>query len=158
MRILGGWIALTPELSAKLLWAATSGTMPSTPTRWGRRLPELRAHAQESEPANDAFVAFMDAIEAPEAPGQTVERLVGVYRVLKPHLLAVYEQHLAQRQPGVRAAHAPDPRALHRGRAAPHRGRRDASSAHLADDAGGARRAPRRGRRGSASLLGPPAA
>ncbi|HUG38228.1 MAG TPA: hypothetical protein VML54_14820, partial [Candidatus Limnocylindrales bacterium] len=29
------------------------------------------------------------------APHQTVERLVGVYRVLKPHLVATYERHLA---------------------------------------------------------------
>jgi hypothetical protein len=59
----------------------------------------LRAHAQESEPANDAFVAFMDAIEAPEAAGETAERLAGVYRVLKPHLLAVYARHLESANP-----------------------------------------------------------
>jgi hypothetical protein len=47
-----------------------------------------------SEPANGAFVACLDAIEEPEQPGQTVERLVGVYRVLKPHLLATYEEHM----------------------------------------------------------------
>jgi hypothetical protein len=37
----------------------------------------------------------MDALESPDAPHQTVERLVGVYRVLKPHLVATYERHLA---------------------------------------------------------------
>jgi hypothetical protein len=31
-----------------------------------------------------------------EAAGQTIERVVGVYRVLKPHLLATYEAHLAR--------------------------------------------------------------
>jgi hypothetical protein len=36
----------------------------------------------------------MNAIEEPERPGQTVERLVGVYRVLKPHLVACYEEEL----------------------------------------------------------------
>ena len=61
----------------------------------GRRLPELRAHAQESEPAGEGFVAFMDALESAETPELTVERLVGVYRVLKPHLLAAYERDLA---------------------------------------------------------------
>jgi hypothetical protein len=62
----------------------------------GKRLPELRAHAHSSEPANARFVAFMNALEEPERPGQTVERLVGMYRVLKPHLVASYQEHLAR--------------------------------------------------------------
>jgi len=98
-RIMAGWIALTPELSAKLLLGRHVWDNAQHADAWGRRLPELRAHAQESEPANDAFVAFMDAIEAPEAPGETAERLAGVYRVLKPHLLAVYVRHLESANP-----------------------------------------------------------
>jgi len=98
-RILAGWIALTPELSAKLLLGRHVWDNAQHADAWGRRLPELRAHAQESEPANEAFVAFMDAIEAPEAPAQTVERLAGIYRVLKPHLLAVYVRHLESANP-----------------------------------------------------------
>jgi len=98
-RIMAGWIALTPELSAKLLLGRHVWDNAQHADAWGRRLPELRAHAQESEPLNDAFVAFMDAIEVPEAPGETVERLAGVYRVLKPHLLAVYVKHLESANP-----------------------------------------------------------
>jgi len=92
-RIMAGWIALTPELSAKLLLGRHVWDQAQHADAWGRRLPELRAHAQESSPPNDDFVAFMDAIEAPEEPGQTAERLAGIYRVLKPHLLAVYVGH-----------------------------------------------------------------
>src|SRR6266850_999615 len=99
MRIMAGWIALTPELSAKLLLGRHVWDNAQHADAWGKRLPELRARAQESEPANQAFVALMDALEAPEAPGQTVERLAGVYRVLKPHLLSVYEQHLVRANP-----------------------------------------------------------
>ncbi len=95
MRILGGWIALTPELSAKLLMGRHVWDNAQHVDAWGKRLPELRAHAQVSEPPNEAFVAYMDALEAPEHPGQTVERVVGIYRVLKPHLLASYEAHWA---------------------------------------------------------------
>ena len=98
-RIMAGWIALTPELSAKLLLGRHVWDNAQHADAWGRRLPELRAHAQESEPANDAFVAFMDAIEAPEAPGETALRLAGVYRVLKPHLFAVYVRHLESANP-----------------------------------------------------------
>jgi hypothetical protein len=96
MRALGGWIALTPELSAKLLMGRHVWDLAQHCDAFGRRLPELRAHAQVSEAASPAVAAFMDAIEEPEAPDQTVERLVGVYRVLKPHLLATYRQHLAR--------------------------------------------------------------
>jgi hypothetical protein len=99
MRIMAGWIALTPELSAKLLLGRHVWDSAQHADAWGKRLPELRAHAQESEPATPAFVALMDVLEAPEAPGQTIERLAGVYRVLKPHLLSVYEQHLAKANP-----------------------------------------------------------
>ncbi|HEU4440321.1 MAG TPA: hypothetical protein VFT36_13785, partial [Methylomirabilota bacterium] len=61
-----------------------------------KRLPELRAAAHVSEPASPRLAAFMDVLEEAEAPGQTIERVVGIYRVLKPHLLATYEAHLAR--------------------------------------------------------------
>jgi hypothetical protein len=96
MRILGGWIALTPELSAKLLMGRHVWDNAQHADALGRRLPELRAPAHVSEPANPAFIAFVDALEEPERPHQTVERLVGIYRVLKPHLLATYEGHLEE--------------------------------------------------------------
>ena len=122
MRTLGGWIALTPELSAKLLMGRHVWDNAQHCDAWGRRLPELRAPAQVSEPPNPAFVAFMDALESPERPEQTVERLVGVYRVLKPHLLAAYADSPRRRPMPV---YEPPTRrilgALHRGRAAPHR-------------------------------------
>lgn len=95
MRVLGGWLALTPEISAKLLMGRHVWDNAQHADALGRRLPELRAHAQESEPAGEAFIAFMDALESAETPELTVERLVGVYRVLKPHLLAAYERDLA---------------------------------------------------------------
>lgn len=94
LRPLGGWIALTPELSAKLLLGRHVWDLAQHADAFGKRLPELRAPAQVSEPANPAFVIFMDALEEPEAPHQTVERLAGVYRVLKPHQLATYRDHL----------------------------------------------------------------
>src|SRR5262249_41491814 len=44
--------------------------------------------------ANDAFVTFMDAVREPEAPDLTIEKLVGVYRVLIPRFIAAYTYHL----------------------------------------------------------------
>jgi hypothetical protein len=95
MRILGGWIALTPELPAKLLFGRHVWDCAQHADLWGRRLPELRAHAQESEPAGPGVVCFIDLLEDAEAPRDTMRRLVGLYRVLKPHLAALYQHHLA---------------------------------------------------------------
>ncbi len=99
MRALGGWIALTPELSAKLLMGRHVWDLAQQCDAFGQRLPELRARAQVSEAANPAVATLMDSIEDPEGPDQTVERLVGVYSVLKPHLLATYRDHLAHANP-----------------------------------------------------------
>jgi hypothetical protein len=99
MRALGGWIALTPELSVKVMFARHVWDCAQHADAWGRRLPELRAPAQQSEPATAGFAEFMARLESPEGPGQTIERVVGVYRVLKPHLLATYERHLAAANP-----------------------------------------------------------
>lgn len=95
MRTLGGWIALTPEVPVKLLFGRHTWDCAQHADVWGKRLPELRAPAQQSEPANDRIVAFMDLIENCQTPGATPERVTGVYRVLKPHLAAVYARHLA---------------------------------------------------------------
>ena len=99
MRALAGWIALTPELSAKLLMGRHVWDLAQHCDAFGQRLPELRSRAQVSEAANPAVATLMDAVEDAEGPDQTVERLVGVYGVLKPHLLATYRDHLAHANP-----------------------------------------------------------
>jgi hypothetical protein len=99
LRALGGWIALTPELPAKLLFGRHVWDCAQHADLWGKRLPELRAPAQQSEPANERMVKFMDLLESTETARQTVERVAGVYRVLKPHLVTVYAHHLANANP-----------------------------------------------------------
>ena len=94
MRLMAGWIALTPEVPAKLLLGRQVWDCAQHADEWGKRLPELRAPAQVSEPPGPEFGRFMDALEGREAWGETIERLTGVYRVLKPHLIAVYAAHL----------------------------------------------------------------
>ncbi len=99
MRTLGGWIALTPELPVKILFGRHVWDCAQHADLWGRRLPELRAPAQQSEAPSARFAALVDAIADREGPGETIERLVGVYRVLKPHLVAEYAEHLARANP-----------------------------------------------------------
>jgi hypothetical protein len=99
MRVMAGWIALTPELPAKLLLGRQVWDCAQHADQWGRRLPELRAPAQVSEPSGPEFVRFLDALEGREAWGETIERLTGVYRVLKPHLVAAYAAHAGRVNP-----------------------------------------------------------
>jgi len=99
MRIVGGWIALTPELPAKLVFGRHVWDCAQHTDLLGRRLPELRSPAQQSEPPNERFVRFMDRLESPAERDQTPQRLLGVYRVLKPHLIAAYELHLRTASP-----------------------------------------------------------
>jgi len=99
MRIMAGWIALTPELVVKLEFGRQVWDCAQHADILGKRLPELRARAQVSEPPNEAFVTFMRMLANREQPEETVERLVGIYRVLKPHLLSVYAQHLSACNP-----------------------------------------------------------
>ena len=124
MRVMAGWIALTPELPAKLLLGRQVWDCAQHADQWGKRLPELRAPAQVSEPP-DARVrrASWTRSRAARRRAETIERLTGVYRVLKPHLVAVYAAPSGAGQSRLRAAHPADPGAMSRRRAAP-RGRR----------------------------------
>jgi hypothetical protein len=61
---------------------------------WRLRLPELReANEDRAEPANEDFQRFMQELTSPNDADLTIEKLVGIYRVLVPHLLAVYTFH-----------------------------------------------------------------
>ncbi len=99
MRMMAGWIALTPELPVKLEMAKQVYEDALHCDALGKRLPELRAQAQVSKAPNQEFVDFIQAIEDKEQWEDTIERLVGIYRVLKPHLIAHYSAHVSAANP-----------------------------------------------------------
>lgn len=99
MRILGGWIALTPELPIKLLFGRHVWDCAQHADLWGRRLPELRSAAHQGEPPSVEFAQLVALVEGRQARDESVERVVAVYRVLKPHLVTAYEAHLAEANP-----------------------------------------------------------
>lgn len=91
---LGGWVATIPELDVKAMLGPHCYQHAWAADLWRQRLPELREPQEDrAEPANDAFAAFMNELTSPEDPELTIEKLVGIYRVLVPHLLAVYTFH-----------------------------------------------------------------
>jgi ferritin-like metal-binding protein YciE len=99
MRMMAGWIALTPEVAVKLEMAKQVYEDALHTDALGKRLPELRAQAQVSKPANENFVTFMQELEDTENWEDTIERLVGIYRVLKPHLISHYSALITAANP-----------------------------------------------------------
>jgi hypothetical protein len=93
---LGGWVATVPELDVKMRLGTHCYKHAWHAELWHKRLPELREMNPErlTLPANDAMVAFMAAMTEPEGRDQTLEKLVGVYRVLIPHKISAYTYHL----------------------------------------------------------------
>jgi hypothetical protein len=91
---LGGWVATIPELDVKAMLGPHCYQHAWHADLWRTRLPELReANEHRAEPANDDFAAFMQELMSPDDADATIEKLVGVYRVLVPHLLATYSFH-----------------------------------------------------------------
>jgi hypothetical protein len=93
---LGGWVATVPELDVKMRLGTHCYKHAWHADLWHKRLPELREMNPErlTAPANDGMVHFIDVMTEPEAPEHTIEKLVGVYRVLIPHKIAAYTYHL----------------------------------------------------------------
>ena len=93
---LGGWVATVPELDVKLVLGRQCYHHAWHAELWDKRLPELREMntTRLCEPANDAMAELMEALREPEAPEHTIEKLVGVYRVLLPRKIAAYTYHL----------------------------------------------------------------
>ena len=92
---LGGWIATVPELDVKLRLGTHCYHHAWHAELFDKRLPELREMNPErlAIPPNENLVDFMEATSEPEAPGLTIEKLVGAYRVLLPHKIAAYTYH-----------------------------------------------------------------
>ena len=111
MRILGGWIALTPELAAKLLFgrhvwdcAQHADLLGQAAARAARAGPAVGAGQRRARRVHGRWSRARRGGRA-----QTIERIAGVYRVLKPHLATVLRAAPGRGQPRVRAADATDP-------------------------------------------------
>ena len=93
---LGGWVATVPELDVKMRLGTHCYHHAWHADLWHKRLPELREMKPErlTQPANEAMARFVEAMTEPEAPELTIEKLVGVYRVLIPRMIAAYTFHM----------------------------------------------------------------
>ncbi|MGB5758254.1 MAG: hypothetical protein WBM50_15155 [Acidimicrobiales bacterium] len=94
--LMGGWVATVPELDIKLRLGTHCYHHAFHSELWHKRLPELREMNPErlTQPPNEEMEAFVTALGEPESADRTIEKMVGLYRVLLPHLIAAYTYHL----------------------------------------------------------------
>lgn len=93
--LMGGWVATVPELDIKLRLGTHCYHHAFHSDLWHKRLPELREINPErlTVPPNPEMEAFVEELGRPEAAELTIEKLVGLYRVLLPRLMATYTYH-----------------------------------------------------------------
>lgn len=94
--LIGGWVPVVPELEVKERLGVQCHHHAWHAEMWHERLPVMRGMDRDAfvVPANDAVAAGFRALAAPAEPDRTLEKLVGLYRVLLPELIAAYELHL----------------------------------------------------------------
>jgi len=93
--IIGSWVPAVPEPEPKLRLGEDAYHHAWHAELWTGRLPKLRELAAEDFVAapGPAVAALLDAVAAPTGTDQTIEKLVGIYRVLLPRKIAAYEAH-----------------------------------------------------------------
>ena len=99
MLTMGGWLATVPEVPVKTGLGKVIWETARVADELGNRLPELRCGRKSvtsSEASNEGFAAFIQEIADPERPDLSIEKLSGIFDVLKPHLVAVYEETMRE--------------------------------------------------------------
>ena len=98
---LGAWAATVPEPEVKANLAADAHEHAWHAELWHERLPTAGDMTPDglTVPAGEAAATFARALVEPEGEDQTIERLVGAYRVLVPRMIADYASHLGATSP-----------------------------------------------------------
>ncbi|MFN8034586.1 MAG: hypothetical protein U0V73_01440 [Acidimicrobiia bacterium] len=95
--ILGGWAVREPDPHVKLVLGPDAARHAEHAAVWARLRPDVReAGPSGPEAPGPGTEALFAAVWALDAPAQTIERLVAVYRVVLPAMVARYEAHRAR--------------------------------------------------------------
>ncbi len=94
--LMGGWVATVPELDIKLRLGTHCYHHAFHSELWHKRLPELREINPDKMTVapSPEIETFIEALGEPERAELTIEKLVGLYRVFLPHLIAAYTYHM----------------------------------------------------------------
>ncbi len=91
MEMLGGWSVTVPEMPVKINFGYQMWEQAQSVDQLGKRMVGLQMNLKKTHAPNDDFVRLCEEIWSAQ---DTLQRLVAVYRVLKPHLLTHYIYHL----------------------------------------------------------------
>lgn len=100
--VLGRWSTTVPEPDVKVCLAEHSRHHAWHAELWHERLPELREVVREDlvVPPDDRGASVAEAlVKGAEGSDYTLEKLVGIYRVLLPRLVAAYRGDLELASP-----------------------------------------------------------
>lgn len=102
MRAQAGWPATIGDIKVKLGLHTHAYHCSTHADSIGKRLPELRVRGAHGpypdrsvdrfDPPSESFVKFIEMLQDEEDP---LLRVAGLYRVLKPHIIANYRYHIA---------------------------------------------------------------
>lgn len=98
---LGGWVDQVAEPDVAVMLARHSHHHAWHAEMWRDRIPEL-VHLNPDRtplPANHDWTRLVEALDTTDSDKPTLDRLVGVYRVVIPHLVAAYGFHLRHTNP-----------------------------------------------------------
>lgn len=99
--VLGGWVETTPELDVRMVLVRHCYHHAWHAQLWHDVRPGLAPAApiQPQVVVNEHLQVLIGALGQPIGPEGTLDKLVGVYRVLLPATLAAYEGHLTCTSP-----------------------------------------------------------
>jgi hypothetical protein len=100
-QILGGWVPTIPEADVKLRMRARSFQHAWHAELWESAIPVVPGSDTDeaTAPAHPAVAAMVDAVAEPVGAEQTIEKLVGFFRLLLPRMVATYTAHLHAADP-----------------------------------------------------------
>jgi len=93
---IGAWIATMREIEVKIHFGVLTHHHASHAEWFHRSLPEVVGFDADrvTAPPNPELETFVAAMSEPADADRTIEKLVGVYRVLVPRKIAAYRYHL----------------------------------------------------------------
>ena len=94
--LMGGWVSAVADPEAKIRLHVAARHHGWHAGLWGNVLPDASEDAVRrlAVAPSEAVRSLFESLRGPEGGGDTPEKLVAVYRVLLPHLVATYRAEL----------------------------------------------------------------
>lgn len=99
--VLADWVTVSPEPKVAAMFGRHVHLHAWHAKLWRKRLPELwdRDTSDLIGPTDEAVTTLFDELAGLRDAGRSLERVVAHYKVIVPHLLAAYGEHLEMADP-----------------------------------------------------------